>query len=140
MAIVGWYYLHTNGDLIYKRELSETVADLRESDFVVMLWPVDSEDRASAWRILVEALACGAHKERVLHLAEYWECDDEDAKIYANQIGVKLSIDGEKWCATCNDFVDLQTSPAGFGNTALEALAELRKALGYKIHKEVKGD
>ena len=24
MSIDGWYYLHTNGDLIYKRELGET--------------------------------------------------------------------------------------------------------------------
>ena len=33
----GWYYLHTNGDLIYKRELGGTAADIRESDFAKQL-------------------------------------------------------------------------------------------------------
>ena len=65
MSIIGWYYLHTNGDLLYKRELEGTAADIRESSFAKMLWPVDSEDRAGAWRIVVEALACGANPERV---------------------------------------------------------------------------
>lgn len=58
--ISGWYYLHTNGDLIFKHNLPGTAADIRESDLAVMLWPIDVEDRESVWRILVEALACGA--------------------------------------------------------------------------------
>jgi hypothetical protein len=51
MALQGWYYLHTNGSLIYKRELGGTAADIRESDFARAMWPLDPADRAGAWRI-----------------------------------------------------------------------------------------
>ena len=135
MSLIGWYYQHQNGDLIYKRETGDMAVDLRETPFAVMLWPLDPEDRAGAWRICVEALACGANKERVKELAEKWECDDRDAKMYAGFLGVKLKMDGDHWCATRSDFVDLQASPAGFGKTALEAFAELCKALNFKPTK-----
>jgi hypothetical protein len=65
MSIEGWYYLHTNGELIYKRELGETAADIRESPFAKGLWPLDVSDRENAWRICVEGLAAGANRARV---------------------------------------------------------------------------
>jgi hypothetical protein len=133
--IEGWYYLHVNGQLLYKRELGGTVADLRDSYLVRAVWPVDPTDRAGCWRILVEAWAADANRERVTELAQKWGCDDIDAHEYASRIGAKLVLDGSNWCATKQDFVDLQTSPAGFGATCLEALANLAKALGYKPHK-----
>lgn len=33
MALDGWYYMHKNGDLIYKRDTAGMAADIRESDF-----------------------------------------------------------------------------------------------------------
>lgn len=135
MAISGWYYLHTNGDLIYKRELGETAADIRESDFARALWPCDPGDRASAWGILVEALAAGAYQLRVKELAQKWGCDDTDADEYAKRIGVMFIKDGDQWCAVASSFRDLQESPAGFGPTKLEAMAELAAALGYRPAK-----
>lgn len=68
-GLVGWYYLHTNGDLIFKCELGETAADIRESDFARCMWPMRPDDRAGAWDIAVEGLALGARKERVAELA-----------------------------------------------------------------------
>lgn len=133
--INGWYYLHTNGDLIYKRELEGTAADIRESDFAKALWPVDSSDRKMAWDILVEAWAAGGRKSRLQELADKWGCDNNDAEHYSGAIGVNIFLDGNAWCATRKDFVDLQESPAGFGDTALEAMAELAKDLGYKPSK-----
>ena len=73
MALEGWYYLHTNGSLIYKRELGETAADIRESDFARAMWPMDPTDRAGAWNVLVEALALGADAARVKELAAKWQ-------------------------------------------------------------------
>lgn len=133
--IEGWYYLHTNGQLIYKRELGETAADIRESSFAVMLWSFEKDDRAKAWQILVEALALKGDYSRIMELADKWGCDDSDAVTYAEYIGVKLSMDGNKQCATRKDFINLQESPAGFGTYAIEALAELCKNLGYKAQK-----
>ncbi|MDY6957996.1 MAG: hypothetical protein SVK08_02450 [Halobacteriota archaeon] len=133
--IKGWYYLHTNGELIYKQDIGSIAADIRESPFAVMMWPVDTRDRAAAWRILIEALACGARKDRVMELANKWKCNDDDAQIYAEKVGAVLKKDGDQWCATRGDFKNLQQSPAGFGDTALEAFADLCKNLGYKPAK-----
>lgn len=135
MAIEGWYYLHTNGSMIYKRELGETVADLRESDFVRGIWPLNPTDRAGAWTICIEGLAAGADPMRIKELAEKWQCDDDDAGEYARRIGCLLARDGDQFMATRGDFGCLADSPAGFGITKLEAMAELAKALGYKPSK-----
>lgn len=133
--INGWYYLHTNGDLIFEHNLPGTAADIIESDFAVMLWSIDTDNRENAWRILVEALSCGAKLDRIQELAVKWHCGGDDAQIYADRIGVKLFMDGNQWCATREDFENLQESPAGYGDTALEAMANLCQALGYKPQK-----
>lgn len=135
MSLEGWYYLHTNGELIYKRELGGTAADIRESDFAVGLWPVDPKDRECAWTIIIESLAAGAKKERVFELAKKWNCTDKDAEIYCERIGCKIDVDGDKYCANKIDFINLQEDPAGFGETKIEALADLAKQLGYKPYK-----
>lgn len=105
--IIGWYYLHTNTELIFKRDSPGQDSDIRESDFAVALWAFDSQ-RTTAWNILVEALSLGANPRRIKELAELWDCDDRDAEQYANFMA------------------------AGFGHSNLEAMAGLCKALGYK--------
>ena len=135
MSIIGWYYLHTNGELLFKRELGGTAADIRESDFARALWPMDPTDRAGAWRILVESLAAGALRDRVQELAERWHCDEADAVRFAAHIGLRLERDGDQIVAARQDFVNLQESPVGFGASALEAMADLAKALGYTPSK-----
>ena len=132
--ISGWYYLHTNGSLIYKPG-ADACADIRDSDFALGLWPLNPSDRAGAWRILVEAGAAGVSPERIADLAQQWHCDDRDAGHYAEHVGANLYMDGSDWCATKNDFENLQESPAGFGKTALEALTALCKELGYRPSK-----
>jgi len=135
MSIEGWYYLHTNGDLIYKRELGDTVADLRESDFVRAIWPFDPENRESLWNLLVESFALGVAPQRVHDLAAKWGCDNDDAVIYADRINCTLEMDGASWCATRLDFINLQESVAAFGDSALIAMGELCKALGFRPSK-----
>lgn len=134
MSTYGWYYLHTNGSLIYKPD-PDACGDIRESDFAVGLWPLDPADRAGAWRIVVEAGAAGADPVRVAELADKWDCDDKDAEHYAKHIGARLYMDGDAWCATRQDFINLQESPAGFGSKAREALTALAKELDYKPSK-----
>lgn len=135
MAIIGWYYLHVNGDMIYKRDLPGTDADIRESDFARGLWSVDPSNRADAWKICVEGLASGARPERILELAGKWQCDDEDAENYADHLGIVIGKDGNQKTAHRTDFTDLQASPCGFGDTYLEAMADLARQLGYKPSK-----
>jgi hypothetical protein len=136
MTEKGYYYLHTNGDLIYKRYMdSEQVADFIESDFVKMFWDFDSEYRGDAWKILVCALALGANKKRIKELAEKWNCTNEDAKNFALFFKFNLYMDGNAYCANRSDFINIQESPCGFGDTAIEAIAELLKELDYKAQK-----
>lgn len=131
----GWYYLHENGELIYRGGAYTNVADFRESDFVRAFWPVDPDDREKAWTLVVEALAAGADPERVRELADQWGCTDEDAQEYARRVNVVLRVDGDQWVATREDFANLMESPSGFGTRAYEAMAELAKALGYRPSK-----
>ena len=137
MSVQGWYYLHTNGSLIYKRELGGTAADIRESPFARALWACDPDpiDRESAWAILVEALSLGADKDRIADLAGRWGCNDSDADTYAERVGAVLQRDGSAWMAVPTWFENLAESPAGFGDTKLEAMAALCKALGYRASK-----
>ena len=128
--IDGYYYLHENKELIYKTG-TDCVADFRESNFVQAFWGIDQQDRETAWSCLIEALATGAKKERIFELAEKWGCNDNDAKFYADRIGVVLEMDGNQWCAHRQDFVNLQESPIGFGDTCLESMAGLCKELGF---------
>jgi hypothetical protein len=132
----GWYYLHVNGELIFKRDLDGTAADIRESGFAVGLWPCDHTDRETAWTIVVEGLAAGAKRERVMELAKKWNCTDEDGKFYATRIGAALVHDpagphGPEWRATKKG----EDSPVGYGTTVIQALASLAMVLGYKPSK-----
>ncbi|WP_312740494.1 hypothetical protein [Cedecea neteri] len=129
MSINGWYYLHQNGDLIYKPS-PDAIVDIRDSDFAVCAWPIDVKDRKSAWELLVESLALGANKSRVKELAQKWNCNDSDADMFASVVGVVIKEDGNAWCAHKSDFIDLQVSPSGFGDSKLEALASLAESLG----------
>ena len=119
---IGFYYLHTNGELIFKKFEPES-----DSPFVQKVWAVDPMDRGNAWIICIEALAMGANRSRVMELAEKWSLTDEDAQEFTGRSGLRLFMDGDQWCATFEDFTNLQESQTGFGRTALEALSELAR-------------
>lgn len=132
MSNAGWYYLHLNGSLIYKRDLEGTVSDFRESDFVRTFWPVDPENRGTAWDLLVEAASLGVDWARIKELADKWKCDDEDAEVYAGRVGVKLSRDGARFVARR---LDGKGDAEGRGDNALQAMAVLCLQLGYQASK-----
>lgn len=134
-VLVGWYYLHVNGSLIYKPEYDGTAADIRDSDLALCMWPMRPSDRAGAWDIAVEGLALGAKKDRVQELAEKWGLTDKDAYTYADRAGIRLEMDGNQWCATGPGFENLQESHAGFAETALEAMAALASDMGLHAGK-----
>ena len=119
----GWYYLHTNDDLIYKRFRPD------DSDFVRKIWQLNINDRGTAWLIAIEAKALGARESRINALADLWGLTDEDAHEFVANTGGNFQLfrDGVQWCATFGDFINLQESQAGFGDTALEGFAELAK-------------
>ncbi len=120
--VTGYYYLHTNGDMIFKTTCPEL-----DSGFVRRVWPFIADDRACAWIICIEALALGAHESRIKELQEKWGLTDEDASEFADMSGHRIFMDGDQWCATHEAFEDLQLSQAGFGDDALHAFADFAK-------------
>jgi hypothetical protein len=132
MGVIGYYYLHENGNLLYKRDFGDTEEELLESSFVKTYWPVDPKNRGGAWQLVIEALALGANQERVYELVEKWGCWDDDAVKFAQHIGLPLvkSSDGE-WQAS-----DVNETYVGRGPTALEAMVDLCKKLGYRASKD----
>lgn len=116
--MIGYYYLHTNGDLIYKKYRPEP------SDFVRKIWEFDDEERGHAWLIVIEAKAMGARQNRIDELTKLWNLTDEDAQNFIKNGLFKLFKDGDRWCAAFNN---IQESQCGFGDTCLEALSELAK-------------
>lgn len=128
MAIEGHYYLHENGDLIYKRFLGpENLPEVEPGGFVRKVWDVDPSRRQTAWFIVIEASALGARPEMLEKLREKWGLTDGDAEEFAKRTGFKLWKDGDQFCAAFHDFVNIQESQVGFGKTAVEALAELAR-------------
>lgn len=125
-----YYYLHTNGDLIHKPvSVVDGDPNYFDSDFVRKVWKVGLKNRASAYLMLLEAAAMGARKDRINHLIEQWGMTDEDCITFAERTdgGLRLFRDGDQWCATYKDFVNLQESEAGFGERAIDALIDLPK-------------
>src|SRR5690606_24042457 len=125
----GWYYLHENKELIYKNN-PDAIADIRDSDLAISAWAWDGQ-RSTAWSILVEALSIGAKKERIKELASKWGCDNKDAEQYAEYLGIEIGMDGNAYFARRRNFINLMESPIGFGDSYLEAMANLAKELGY---------
>ena len=88
----GYYYLHTNGDLIWKKFRPED-----DSTFVKKIWPIDLKDRLCAWNILIDAISMGARTERIKELAAKWQCTKEDFLIYLIEMHKKVDkISGQK--------------------------------------------
>lgn len=73
MSSDGFYYLHENGDLIFKPQMVvESDPNYFDSPFVKRVWSLDLTDRKCAWKIVLEALANGANQSRVRELADKW--------------------------------------------------------------------
>ena len=122
----SWYYLHTNGDLINKRfEYCPDGSDFEVSDFCKKYWLLDTEERISAWMFLVEALVYGANKDRVKGLALRWGCNDTDALVFTERLGMVLSISEAGFMAKWVGREGESLKSGSIKPTALEAIADL---------------
>ena len=74
-----------------------------------------------------ERIACVLkefNKTEVVRLLK--ERDESNRQLHKIQDNVLLSMDGDQWCATRKDFINLQESDAGFGDTMEDAIKDLR--------------
>lgn len=76
----GFYYLHTDGNLIFK---SQSVMDYDphyfDSPFVKKVWRIDLRDRFTAWQVVLEALDMGCSIPRAKELSEKWGLTIDDS-------------------------------------------------------------
>ena len=121
-----YYYLHANGDLIHKSKHCD-ISDFEESPFVKKWWIVDLEDRVDVYNMLIHASMLGIRKERLEGLIEHWGITNEDAPNYLKRMGLMYRMDGDSYCVHGNNFINLQESNAGFGDTLFEAICEFMK-------------
>lgn len=109
------YYLHINGNLIYKPHAN--IDDLLDSDFVVKFWELDTDNRGTAWLMLIEASLLGATESRINQLREIWDIDNRPEEIadfckYANldvkfeggKYEVREGVDGSNLVGVDTDF------------------------------------
>lgn len=76
----GYYYLHTNGELIYKPAVVvESDPQYFDSDFVKRFWPIDTTNREDCWKIILEALWLKCSIQRAKDLAGKWGCNYQDS-------------------------------------------------------------
>jgi hypothetical protein len=131
---IGYYYLHVDGKLLFKRELPGTREDLLESTFVTAFWPVDPSDRECAWRIILDSQALGAPEERIRKLADKWGCGTDDAEILLKRLGLKLLYDAPVWLVVDRDFVEFDgIMPIGSSASVIEAIIDFFRAVGGKV-------
>lgn len=130
MPVEGYYYLHTNGDVIYKKRLDDAqMADFHESPFVVHVWQFDPEERAVAYVIVAEASALGAKPERIEELIAHWNITDEDAQVFAERTHMVLKHDDDHWdCFFEGAPLDGEDPQVGQGKRAIDAIIALCKA------------
>jgi hypothetical protein len=130
---IGYYYLHTDGALLFKRELPGTHADLMESSFVKAFWSVDPSDRECAWRIILDSLALAAREDRVFPLADKWGCNAVDAEVLLGRLGLKSIYDAPFWLVVERDFVDSNGMPFGTNVNILRAIVDFAGKVGGTV-------
>jgi len=78
-----YYYLHTNGDLIGKNPVVvDSDDEYFSSPFVKKVWLIETDDRADAWTLVLEALMLGADLNKIKELVKKWGLTYEDSKQY----------------------------------------------------------
>ena len=75
----GFYYLHTDGNLIFKPSIVVDDPSYFDSPFVKKVWRLDLKDRLCGWRIVLEALSMGCNIKRARELAGKWRLTFEDS-------------------------------------------------------------
>lgn len=75
----GFYYLHTDGSLIFKPAIVADDPEYFNSPFVKKVWRMDFTNRLDAWKLVLEAFCLGARADRIKELAQKWGLTLEDS-------------------------------------------------------------
>lgn len=121
--MIGYYYLHADGDLIFRSQRPDD-----DSSFVRAVWTINTANREDAWTVILEALSGGASLSRVGELVRRWRCDLPDFLELLRRItptatlrdGANIFLDRFvnvdphsfwEWLESCTGAPDLATLP-----------------------------
>lgn len=138
--IGGYYYMHENKNLIFKRYSPGITKDFESSNFVLKYWSIDTKKRETAWTFLIEAYCLGASRDDIRTLSSKWSINNEDAKSYADFIGIDLIMDNlGQYTSFKRPINKMDFKRPAYGSTALESMAELCLLLGYLNDRRKEG-
>ena len=72
---LGWYYLHCNGNMIYKADPNANIY-FDKGGFVVKYWPWTGI-MDDAIRMLQDAINNGANKNEIIRLCQSWKVKEQ---------------------------------------------------------------
>jgi len=128
----AFYYLHENGDLIYKNPQFINEEDFIESPFVKTYWFLDTTRRETVWEFLIEAYGY-ASKNRIYDLCSKWGIDDKDAIYYIKYLN---NISNKKFRYEFGESNMLEFDNIILkGNSYLHMLNSICHSIKYKIEK-----
>lgn len=114
-----FYYLDPNGRLVFKsKDYDRNFLD--EAVHVIAYWILDLNDRAAAYRMLLQALTLGADKEEIYEHAAEFNMNNQDVERYLVRYKMMSERAGNVWQVKMID----QLHPIGTGNTKFQALAD----------------
>lgn len=154
IGTTAWFYMLDDGRLgFHDRLIVEGTGDLRYESHVAYIWHCDWHQPWTIWDMLIEATVAGAKTDTLYEVWKHCNLDDlpegADAETYytAEQYAKKRGIylqqsphTDDNWMADGMGGDDEEEheapeSPVGIGETKLEAMSSLCKALGFEPTK-----
>jgi hypothetical protein len=132
----GWVYLHRQFRSLMLRPTKPPEYPEPGWKFIGFLWPYE-DNLQGKLLILIEAMAMGIDRERLLALADKWDVGNQKAiETFCSSRDLVVDSWSAGFLARRVGFLAGWRDPSGNGKTRLDALAELVKddkfALGYR--------
>lgn len=120
----AYYYLHENGDLIYKNPKAYSTEDFEESPFVKIYWIIDLENRLDAYHMLISASICGAKQDRIDDLKKKWGITDKDTQVYCDYVNIVYKETENGWIVYGGGLTKGEIKIYGRGNNLFSAVVD----------------
>lgn len=128
--ILGYYYLHVNGNLIWKRYIDDKQEEeIYNSDLVKKFWTIRENERESLWAVAIEAY-CWGNEVTAPQVEEFsikHNLSNLDGEFFAERAGMYVAQSSDS-VYTVGFIGDIGATPQiGTGKNALKAFIDLAR-------------